>query len=169
VERVVAGERADLLAGLHALLAHGAGVVEHPRQGGDAAERGEADPSPRAPHDNGDDAHGHAGDGKGDAEHGVAGDGHPRPIVVGVGHRSLAPLNPSPSPLDGAALSCSCVLWFFLARSLSHVVLWIVVESERLAKLAREAAQVFVGRRRMLNSELLISRLVSLLQGGTRG
>ena len=112
VERVVAGERADLLAGLHALLAHGAGVVEPPRQGGDAAERGEADPSPRAPHDNDDDAHGHNGDAKQDAELGV-------PIVVGVGHRSLAPLNPSPSPLDGAALSCSCVLWFFLARSLA--------------------------------------------------
>ena len=127
---MVAGERADLLAGLHALLAHGAGVVERPRQGGDAAERGEADPSPRAPHDNGDDAHGHAGDGKGDAEHGVAGDGHPRPIVVGVGHRSLAPLNPSPSPLEGLlSLALACSGFFSLARSrTSFFGLWLKVK-----------------------------------------
>jgi len=128
VERVVAGERADLLAGLHAVLAHGAGVVQRPRQGGDAAEREEADPSPWAPHDNEGDAHGHNDDGNQDDEHGA-------PIVVGVGHRSFAPLNLSPSPLDG----CSLLLLLWLSRSLSHVVLWIVLcsfESERLAKLA---------------------------------
>ena len=38
VEDVVAGERADLLAGLHTVAAHGAGVAQPPPQGGDAAE-----------------------------------------------------------------------------------------------------------------------------------
>ena len=85
VEHVVAGERADLLAGLHAVLAQGAGVVQVPPQGGDAAEPEEAHPWRLPPfhdaHENEGEARAHEdGGGKGGDEHDGAFDVFP--IVV---------------------------------------------------------------------------------------
>jgi hypothetical protein len=112
VEHVVAGERADLLAGLHAVLAQGAGVVQVLPQGGDAAEPEDAHPWRVQPlhdaHENEEEAHAHDGGGETDDEHRDGGfDVHPYPIA-GVGHRSLAaPLTLSSSPLDRSSCSGS--------------------------------------------------------------
>jgi len=125
VKRVVARECADLVAGLHAVLAQGAGVVQLPPQGGDAAEPEEAHPWRLPPcldldgaHENEDDAHDHGDNDKQEDEHGAAGDGHP---IAEVGcHRSFAPLT-----LSSSALDRSLLLW--LPRSLYHFVFWIVL------------------------------------------
>ena len=151
VERVVAGERADLLAGLHAVLAQGAGVVQLPPQGGDAAEPEEAHPWRLPPyldlegaHGNEGGAHEHGDDGKEEDEHGAAGDGHP---IAEVGcHRSFAPLtlSSSSSPLDRSLL-----LW--ISRSLSHDVLGLCCARlegwpNGVAAICREDAELLISR-----------------------
>jgi hypothetical protein len=93
VEHMVARERANHLEGVHALLADGAVVAQLPLQGGDAAERRDAQPPPPCPQAvavgvRGADAPGDD-EGSGDA-HDQGDDGRPGAHVVG--HGGCAPL-----------------------------------------------------------------------------
>jgi hypothetical protein len=122
---VAAGERADLLVGLHAGLAQGKEVTQQvPRQGDNAAEPG---PPYREPQEE--------GRGEGEHEEGQEEEEDDHGAVV-HGNPTL-----SSSPLDRSLLSCSCSCSGFY-RSLSHVVLSIVLRSFEIG----EAARVFVGR-----------------------
>jgi len=126
VEDMVAGERADLLAGLHTVAADGAGVAQAPPQGGDAAEPEEAHPRGPPPRsevggaheddEGNDDDHDQGDHGEDDAEHDADGDGH-QPIIADVGGHLLPsllfPFLASCLASPPLALSCSWLPFLF--------------------------------------------------------